>query len=142
MAGIALRGKMKTVIVTAALIIERGKILVTQREPGDSYELLWEFPGGTVKEWEEPREALQRELREELDVEAKAGMMFDVAFFFYPEFPILLLVYYCRVEKGSLKPLRCHDLRWVTFQELETLPLPPADEPIRQHLSALREGFH
>lgn len=139
--GIASRGKMKTVIVTAALILEQGKILVTQRRPGDSHELLWEFPGGKLKEWEDPREALQRELKEELDVEVKAGMMFDATFFFYPEVPILLLVYYCRIEKGSLKPIGCHDLRWVTLQEFNTLPMPPADEPIRKHLFALEEGF-
>ncbi|NWG02035.1 MAG: (deoxy)nucleoside triphosphate pyrophosphohydrolase [Syntrophaceae bacterium] len=134
MAGTVSKVKMRTVIVTAALIIDKGKILITQREPGDSHELLWEFPGGKVKEGEEPREALQRELKEELDVEVRVGMMFDAAFFFYPEFPILLLVYQCWIEKGSPKAIRCHDLRWVTLQEFETLPIPPADEPIRKHL--------
>jgi len=141
MAEIASRDEMKTVIVTAALIIEQGKILVTQREQGDSHGLLWEFPGGKVKEGEEPREALQRELKEELDVEGKPGMMFDATFYSYPEYPILLLVYHCRIEKGSLKPIGCHDLRWVTLRGLETLAMPPADEPIRRHLSALEEGF-
>jgi 8-oxo-dGTP diphosphatase len=141
MAEIGSRDKMKTVIVTAALIIEQGKILVTQRKRGDSHGLLWEFPGGKVKEGEEPREALQRELKEELDVEVTPGMMFDATLYSYPEYPILLLVYHCRIEKGSFKPIGCHDLRWVTLQELETLAMPPADEPIRKHLSALEEGF-
>jgi len=118
---------MKTVIVTAALIIEQGKILVTQRKPGDSHGFLWEFPGGKVKEGEEPREALRRELKEELDVEVEPGMIFDAAFYSYPKYPILLLVYHCRIEKGSLKPIGCHDLRWVNLQELETLPMPPFD---------------
>jgi 8-oxo-dGTP diphosphatase len=127
---------MKTVIVSAALIIEQGKILVTQRKPGDSHGLLWEFPGGKVKEGEEPREALRRELKEELDVEVDPGMIFDAAFYSYPEYPILLLIYYCRIEKGSLKPIGCHDLRWVNLRELETLPMPPADEPIRKHLGS------
>jgi 8-oxo-dGTP diphosphatase len=136
MAGIASRDEMKTVIVTAALITEQGKILVTQRKPGDSHGLLWEFPGGKVKEEEEPREALRRELKEELDVEVEPRMIFDAAFYSYPEYPILLLVYHCRIEKGSLKPIGCHDLRWVNLQELETLPMPPADEPIRKHLGS------
>ncbi|OGP95130.1 MAG: hypothetical protein A2157_06695 [Deltaproteobacteria bacterium RBG_16_47_11] len=127
---------MKTVIVTAALITAQGKILVTQRKPGDSHGLLWEFPGGKVKEGEEPREALRRELKEELDVEVEPRMIFDAAFYSYPEYPILLLVYHCRIEKGSLKPIGCHDLRWVNLLELETLPMPPADEPIRKHLGS------
>jgi 8-oxo-dGTP diphosphatase len=128
---------MKTVIVVAALIIEQGKILVTQRKKDASHGLLWEFPGGKVKEGEEPREALRRELREELDVEVEVGMIFDVVFYSYPAYPILLLIYRCRVEKGPLKPIGCHDLRWVNLRELEKLTMPPADDPIRKHLFSL-----
>jgi 8-oxo-dGTP diphosphatase len=132
---------MKTVIVSAALIIEQGKILVTQRKRDSSHGLLWEFPGGKVKEGEEPKGALRRELKEELDVEVEVGMIFDVVFYSYPEYPILLLVYRCRIEKGSLKPIGCHDLRWVNLRELETLAMPPADDPIRKHLDSFEEGF-
>jgi 8-oxo-dGTP diphosphatase len=130
---------MKTVIVTAALIIEQGKILVTQRKKHSSHGLLWEFPGGKVKEGEDPRGALRRELKEELDVEVEIGILFDAVFYSYPEYPILLLVYRCRMEKGSLKPLGCHDFRWVTLRELEKLAMPPADDPIRKHLFSSSE---
>lgn len=140
MAGIASRDEMKAVIVTAALIIEQGKILVTQRKQGDSHGLLWEFPGGKVKEGEEPREALRRELKEELEVEVEPGMIFDAAFYSYPEYPILLLVYHGRIESGSLKPVECHDLRWVNLRELEKLAMPPADESIRMHLCSIEKG--
>jgi 8-oxo-dGTP diphosphatase len=125
---------MKTGIVVAALIMEQGKLLVTQRKKDSSHGLLWEFPGGKVEEGEDPRGALRRELKEELDVEVQAGELFDAVFYFYPEYPILLLVYRCQVEKGFLKPIGCHDLRWVTLRELETLVMPPADDPIRKHL--------
>ena len=139
--GIASRDEMKTVIVTAAMIIEQGKILVTQRKKDSSHGLLWEFPGGKVKEGEEPRDALRRELKEELDVEVKPGMMFDGTLYSYPEYPILLLVYRCRIEKGSLKTIGCHDLRWVNLRELETLARPSADDPIRKYLGSFEEGF-
>jgi len=132
---------MKTVIVTAALIIDQGKILVTQRKKDSSHGLLWEFPGGKVKDGEDPRQALRRELKEELDVEAKVGMLFDAVFHDYPEYPILLLVYRCWVEKGSFKPIGCHDLRWVTPRELKKLAMPPADDPIRKHLASSEEGL-
>jgi len=134
LAGIASRDEMRTVIVTAALIIEQGKLLVTQRMKDSSRGLLWEFPGGKVEEGEDPRGALRRELKEELDVEAEVGKLFDAVFYSYPEYPILLLIYRCRVERGSLKPIGCHDLRWVTPRELEELAMPPADDPIRKHL--------
>jgi 8-oxo-dGTP diphosphatase len=140
-AGIASRDEMRTVIVTAALIIEQGRILVTQRKQDASHGLLWEFPGGKVEEGEDPRKALRRELKEELDVEVEVGWLFDAVFHFYPEYPILLLVFHCRVEKGSLKPIGCHDLRWVILKELEKLAMPPADDPIRTHLCSSEENF-
>jgi len=125
---------MKTVIVSAALIIENGKILVTQRKEDSPHGLLWEFPGGKVQEGEEPREALRRELKEELDIEAEVEEIFDGVFYSYPEYPVLLLVYRCRLKEGILKPIGCHDLRWVNLRELENLAMPPADAPIRKHL--------
>jgi 8-oxo-dGTP diphosphatase len=125
---------MKTIIVTAGVIIKQGKVLVTQRKADSSHGLLWEFPGGKVKEGEEPREALRRELKEELDIEAEVGTIFETVLHPYPNDPILLLVYQCRVEKGILKPLGCHDLRWVNLRELKRLVMPPADDPIRKHL--------
>ena len=127
---------MKTIIVTAGVIIEQGKILVTQRKE-DSYQgLLWEFPGGKVKEGEEPRGALRRELKEELDIEVEVGMIFEAVYYPYPIYPILLLIYHCHIEKGVLKPLGCKDLRWVSLEELKRLPMPPADDPIRKHLGS------
>ena len=136
-AGTESRGKMKTVVVTAALIIEEGKILVTQRKKDSPHGFLWEFPGGKVKEGEEPREALRRELMEELDVEAEVGMIFDAVFHSYPEYPILLLVYYCGIVKGAPKPLGSLRLKWVDLRGLERLDMPPADGPICRHLASL-----
>jgi 8-oxo-dGTP diphosphatase len=125
---------IKTVLVSAAVMIEQGRVLVTQRKADSPHGLLWEFPGGKLKEGEEPREALQRELKEELDIEAEVGPIFDVVFHIYPENPVLLLTYHCRVKEGILKPIGCHDLRWVNRHELERLVMPPADDPIRRHL--------
>ncbi len=137
LAGIASRDEMKTVIVAAALVREQGRILVTQRKEGSPYGLLWEFPGGKVEEGEDPREGLKRELKEELDVEAEIGMIFDAVFHFYPEYPVLLLVYHCRIDQGSLKPIGCRDLRWVTVGELRKLAMPSADDIIRERLELL-----
>jgi 8-oxo-dGTP diphosphatase len=135
LAGIASRDEMRTVIVAAALTIEQEKLLITQRKKDSSHGFLWEFPGGKVEEGEDPRGALRRELKEELDVEVEVGRLFDAVFYSYPEHPILLLVYRCRVEKGFLRPIGCHDLRWVTLRELESLAMPPADDSIRKRLS-------
>jgi 8-oxo-dGTP diphosphatase len=129
---------MKTLLVTAGVIIEQGKVLVTQRKEDSPHGLLWEFPGGKVKEEEEPREALRRELREELGIEAEVGRILEAVFHPDPN-PIFLLAYRCRRDQGVLKPLGCHDLRWVGISELKRLVMPPADDPIRKQLCSSRE---
>ena len=60
-------------IVVAAVIEKQGRILVCQRKRGARHALKWEFPGGKVEHGEEPRAALARELREELDIGAQIG---------------------------------------------------------------------
>jgi len=130
---------MKTLIVSAGLIIEEGKFLVTQRKEDSSHALLWEFPGGKVKEGEEPREALRRELKEELDIEVEVGTIFEVVYHHYPEYPVLLLVYHCRIDRGMPKPIGCHDLRWINLNELKRLDMPPADEHILSRLCSPEE---
>ena len=133
---------MKTVIVTAAVILEKGTVLVTQRGEKSHYGLFWEFPGGKVKEGEDPRQALRRELEEELGIDAAVGTLFDVVFYVYPEYPVLLLIYSCRVEKGVPSPLGCRDLRWVKLDDLGRLTMLPADAPIVNRLKEhLKDGM-
>ena len=59
--------------VAAALIVRSSKLLVCQRRRDDSHPLQWEFPGGKVEPGESPAQALARELREELGVDARIG---------------------------------------------------------------------
>ena len=131
---------MKTVIVAAGMIVEQGRILVAQRKKGSSHGLLWEFPGGKVEKGEEPRGALKRELREELGIDAEVGRIVEAVFYFYPEFPILLLLYHCRIEEGTPRALGCLDLQWVRPWEMKELAMPPADEAIQDHLASLEES--
>lgn len=63
----------RTVIVVAGIIRRDGLFLIGQRQAKDRHGLKWEFPGGKVEVGETPREALKRELREELGIEAVIG---------------------------------------------------------------------
>lgn len=66
-------GDRRTLVVSAAVIYSRHHVLVGQRPEGDRHALKWEFPGGKVEPGESPRQALVRELREELQISGTIG---------------------------------------------------------------------
>jgi len=63
----------RQVLVVAAILKRDGKVLIGQRRRGEWHELKWEFPGGKVEPGESPRQALERELAEELAIQADIG---------------------------------------------------------------------
>ena len=59
--------------VTAAIIIDNGRVLIARRQPPGKMPGMWEFPGGKIEKGESPEACLKRELREELDIDACVG---------------------------------------------------------------------
>jgi 8-oxo-dGTP diphosphatase len=122
---------VKTVVVAAAVIIEKGRVLLTQRKAGTHLAGAWEFPGGKVEPGEDPREALRRELREEIGVEARVGEIVEVTFHRYEEADkaVLLLFYEASREEGSpeVQAIDVAAFRWAVMEELRIEDFPPAD---------------
>jgi 8-oxo-dGTP diphosphatase len=125
---------MKTLVVTAALIVNEGKILVAQRAKGDDWDFFWEFPGGKLEEDEGPEECIRRELREELHVTIEIEGIQQAVFKQYERFNILLLAYKCGIKEGTPEAIGCRAIKWVREDELRHLLMPPADEEIRENL--------
>ena len=71
----SIQGASVTVMirVVAGIIEQDGRVLICQRQPGRIFAGKWEFPGGKMRPSEMPRQALERELREELGVSPKIG---------------------------------------------------------------------
>jgi 8-oxo-dGTP diphosphatase len=114
-------------IVTAAVVLREGRVLLARRRDGDHMGGRWEFPGGKVHAGEAPAEALQRELAEELGVAAAAESPLAFVHWDYPEKRILLLFYRCRLVSGEPRPLECAEVGWFRPDELPGLDLAPAD---------------
>jgi 8-oxo-dGTP diphosphatase len=118
-----------TIVVAAAVVVERGRVLLTQRKRGSHLEGLWEFPGGKVEDGEDPRDALVRELREELGVDADVGDIVEVTFHRYETKSVLLLFYAASLRAGSPEP-RAIDVaafEWSDASGLDPSRFPPAD---------------
>jgi 8-oxo-dGTP diphosphatase len=124
--------------VAAAVLIEGGRVLLTQRKAGTHLAGAWEFPGGKVRTGEDPRHALVRELEEELGIATFVGEVMDVTFHRYPERSVLLLFYETRRAPQSPEPraLDVAAFRWARGHELEEASFPPADVAILQKVRA------
>lgn len=120
--------------VVAALMKRQGKVLVGQRPEGASLAGTWEFPGGKIELGESPEEALARELREELGVEAEIGPLKFAATHTYGKTGILFLFFEVKFWKGQVKTQQHLDLKWVTPKELGTLHLPEANSKFLKNI--------
>ena len=100
-------------MVVAAVIEREGRVLIGQRRTSDRHALKWEFPGGKVEPYENPKEALRRELREELNIDAEIGPEIVRYEFQYPKrSPILLIFHRVTSFAGEVRNDAFHDIRW------------------------------
>jgi 8-oxo-dGTP diphosphatase len=117
---------MTTIVVTAAVIERDGTLLLTRRQAGVHLEGYWEFPGGKCDAGETLSACLARELREELDVEARVGDEVFTTTHAYPERVVELHFFRCEIV-GEPRPQLGQEMRWVRRGELPALEFPPAD---------------
>lgn len=122
--------------VVAALIFKDGKVLVCQRTRHQTMPLKWEFPGGKIEEGEQPRDALRRELEEELGIEAKIGEEVARIRHEYPNRSLVELRFYVvREYRGEIENRIFRDIRWAARKELPSYDFLEADRELVQDLA-------
>lgn len=117
--------------VAVGILKSGGKVLACQRRRNAVYPLKWEFPGGKVEAGESPGQALRRELREELGIEATPGAEIHRQEWIYPdgvadpEKDGSFRVFYFLVSRYTGVPANhaFEEIRWVTFAELDRLDM-------------------
>jgi 8-oxo-dGTP diphosphatase len=114
--------------VVAALIFEDGKVLVCQRTRHQTMPLKWEFPGGKIEEGEQPRDALRRELEEELGIHATIGEEVSRVRHEYPGGGAVELRFFVvRDYQGEIENKIFRDVQWSPRSELSRYDFLEAD---------------
>ena len=120
--------------VAAAIIEKDGRILIGKRKMG-RFAGRWEFPGGKIEPGETPQGCLERELREELGVDARVGEFVLATRHIYPHVPIELITYRAEIISNDELCLREHtEIRWVNPEELGEYDFPEADRAVIEKL--------
>ena len=120
---------MKTVNVVAAIIRDGNKVFATQRGYGD-YKDGWEFPGGKIEQGETPRQALVREIREELDSDIEVEALLTTIEHDYPSFHLSMQCFWCKLVAG-MPVLKEHEAaQWLDLEHIDNVTWLPADQKI------------
>lgn len=123
------------IVVSAGIIARDGRIMLCQRKPGGRVGLKWEFPGGKLEQGESPQQALERELREELDIETRTGRIYDVHHEIIGDRSLILLFFRSEILSGEPRTIDCNAIEWVEPARLLEYDLAPADLEVARRLA-------
>ena len=123
------------ITVVAALIKKDDKVLIANRATGDENTLgKWEFPGGKVEINESEECAIEREIKEEFDMDIKAQKFIINNVCEYPTRTIDLRLYECEYVSGEFKLHDHFEYAWVDIDKLFDYDLAKADIPLAKYI--------
>lgn len=127
----------RPLLVTAAIMIMEGRVLLDRRRSDSRFEpLKWEFPGGKVDFGESPQVSLKRELAEELGIEAEVGALVHMVSHVYSRDGknrhVVVLFFECCILEGEPRPVEGGEVEWFDRNAFSELELVEADVPLRE----------
>lgn len=127
---------MKNILVVAALIKKDNNVLIARRSTGDENVLgKWEFPGGKVESNETEEHAIEREIKEEFELDIKANKYITNNVCEYPTKIVDLRLYECEYISGEFKLHDHSEYKRVNINELLNYDLAPADIPLAKYIA-------
>ena len=130
------------ITVVAALIKKDNKYLIAKRKTGDESVLgKWEFPGGKVEKGEDEKHAIEREIKEEFDLEIKAKRFVTNNVYEYPSKVVDLRLYECEYISGKFKLQDHSEYTFASKEDILKFDMCPADIPLAKILFSYRRNF-
>ncbi|MBP3840668.1 MAG: (deoxy)nucleoside triphosphate pyrophosphohydrolase [Bacilli bacterium] len=127
------------ITVVAALIVRDNKVLIAKRSTGDPNVFgKWEFPGGKVKENESEEHAIEREIKEEFEMDIKANKFLINNICEYPSKTIDLRLYECEYISGEFHLHDHSEYKYVNKEDILKYDLCPADIPLAEYVKEMK----
>ena len=127
------------ITVVAALIVRDNKVLIAKRSTGDpNVSGKWEFPGGKVKENESEEHAIEREIKEEFEMDIQANKFLINNICEYPTKTIDLRLYECDYLSGVFHLHDHSEYKFVNKDEILKYDLCPADIPLAEYVKEMK----
>ncbi|MCD8446443.1 (deoxy)nucleoside triphosphate pyrophosphohydrolase [Tenacibaculum finnmarkense] len=127
---------MKKVEVVAAIIIHNDLIFCAQRGENKLTYISnkFEFPGGKIEAGETKKEALKRELIEELNITPEINNLYLTVTHTYPDFELTMHSFICVVNSTDITLNEHISGQWLSKEKLSNLDWAAADLPIVKKL--------
>lgn len=120
----------KPILVTAGIIQNGERILICQRHRSDAYGMQWEFPGGKVRDGEDLKASLKRELIEELSVEADVGEEVFRLRHRYPDRYVEVVFFAVAKFQGTVENRVFEAIEWAPRERLPEFDFLEADREL------------
>ncbi len=120
--------------VAVGIIVKENKVLMAERHAHQHQGNCWEFPGGKLEADEKPFDALQREFKEEVNLNIKAAdFLFDIEYT-YPDKQVCLYIFNVTEFSGEAQHQEGQLLVWQPLENISQLKLPDANQKIIDYL--------
>jgi len=130
---------MEVIKVVCGIIYHQESIFIARRKEGKSMAGKWEFPGGKIHDGESQKEALKRELFEELGMEVIVGEKIGSNMHQYENFHIELIAYKCEFAKATYSMTDHDEYKWVEPKSLSEFEFTDADIPLINIINGISE---
>ena len=124
-------------ITTAGVAIRSNMVLVAHRTEGGALSGKWEFPGGKVESGENEYQAIEREIKEEFELNIHAKSFLTNNVFQYPTKTVDLRLYSCEYVSGNFKLHDHSEYKYIDKSELLNYELAPADIPLARFVKEM-----